>query len=82
MPSARRISAIASVPVPTPTARARAARGGELRFERLHLRAEHEPAAGDDALDRRRAAPGGVLSGASERNGMRGDHRVSCAAST
>ncbi len=31
----------------------RAARGGELALERLELRAEHEPAALDHALDRR-----------------------------
>ena len=44
MPSARRISAMASVPVPTPTACARPS-PRELRLEGLDLRPEHEPAA-------------------------------------
>ena len=62
MPSARRISAIASVPVPTPTACAAPDAAANSCFERLDLGTEDEPAALDHAIDR---APhvGGVLAG-------------------
>ena len=70
MPSARRISAIASVPLPTPTACARAARRRELGFERLDFRTEHEPAAGDHALDGGRTAAR-ILTRRRRANGMR-----------
>ena len=53
MPSARRMSAMRVGAVADADGVRRAGRGGELRLERLDLRAEHEPAAVDDALDGR-----------------------------
>ena len=60
----------------------RAARRGELRFERFQLRAEHEPAAGDDALDGLAQFPRGIAFGHEREERNARHHRVLCAAST
>ena len=76
------MSASASVPLPDADGMPGALRGGEFGLERLDFRAEHVPAAGDDAIDgrgnRRRILAG---RGGRERNARLGDQRSAHACS-